>query len=131
MKTEKAWCVLYNRPSHLFLVKEKMIDFLDLYEKQKRKEQDKIYFSQAFDNKGRRYSQEFDTQLDTLANGGFGFLRLTKLKSIHCENTFTTKVISKENVSPWQLRGKTLIEADILSSVSHDNIVKVSIIISL
>ena len=122
---------MYNRLSHLFLVKEKMIDFLDLYEKQKRKEEDKIYFSQAFDSKGRRYSQEFDTQLDTLANGGFGFLRLTKLKSIHCAYALTTKVISKENVSPWQLRGKTLIEADILSSVSHDNIVKVSIIILL
>ena len=38
-----------------------MIDFLDLYEKQKKKEQDNIYFSLARDNKGRRYSQEFDT----------------------------------------------------------------------
>ena len=103
-----------------------MIDFLDLYEKQKKKEEDRIYFSEALDKKGRRYSQEFETEVNAFASGGFGFLRLSKLKSKASDKTFLTKVISKESVFGWQLRNKTLIEVDILSSINHDNIVKVS-----
>ena len=102
-----------------------MIDFLDLYEKQKKKEQDSIYFSQAFDKKGRRYSQEFETQHSLVANGGFGFLRLSKLKSKQSSETFITKVISKENLFEWQISEGKLMEADILSRLDHDNIVKV------
>jgi len=102
-----------------------MIDFLDLYEKQKKKEEDRIYFSGALDKKGRRYSQEFETEVNVVASGGFGFLRISKLKSKSSEKTFLTKVISKENVFSWQLRNKSLIEVDILSSINHDNIVKV------
>ena len=105
-----------------------MIDFLDLYEKQKKKEGDRIYFSEAIDKKGRRYSQEFETEVNVVASGGFGFLRLSKSKSKPSEKTFLTKVISKENVFSWQLRNKSLIEVDILSSINHDNIVKVSFV---
>ena len=103
-----------------------MIDFLELYEKQKKKEEDRIYFSEAFDKKGRRYSQEFETELNVVANGGFGFLRVSKLKSRQSDKTFLTKVISKENICGWQLKNKNLIEADLLSSINHDNIVKVN-----
>ena len=102
-----------------------MIDFLDLFEKQKKREGDRIYFSEAFDKNGRRYSQEFETDLTLEASGGFGFLRVSKLKSQESDQTFLTKVISKEN--GWQLRNKTLIEADILSSIDHENIVKVNL----
>ena len=104
-----------------------MIDFLDLFEKQKKREGDRIYFSEAFDKNGRRYSQEFETDLTLEASGGFGFLRVSKLKSQKSDQTFLTKVISKENVCGWQLRNKTLIEADILSSIDHENIVKVNL----
>ena len=104
-----------------------MIDFLDLYEKQKKKEEDRIYFSEAFDKKGRRYSQEFETELNVEASGGFGFLRASKLKSRQADKTFLTKVVSKETVCGWQLRNKSLIEADLLSSIEHDNIVKVNL----
>ena len=103
-----------------------MIDFLELYEKQKKKEEDRIYFSEAFDKKGRRYSQDFETELKVVASGGFGFLRLSKLKSSQSDKIFLTKVISKEDVCGWQLRNKTLIEADILTSINHENIVQVS-----
>ena len=75
----------------------------------------------------RRYFQEFETELNVEANGGFGFLRVSKLKSRQSDKTFLTKVISKENVCDWQLRNKTLIEADILSSIDHQNIVKVNL----
>ena len=102
-----------------------MIDFLDLFERQKQREEDNIYFSKAYDDRGRRYSQEFVTELSTVAKGGFGFLRLSKLKSKHSGEAFMTKVISKESLSAWQLTGKTLVEADILSNINHDNIVKV------
>ena len=103
-----------------------MIDFLELYEKQKKKEEDRIYFSEAFDKKGRRYSQDFETELKVVASGGFGFLRLSKLKKNPSDKTFLTKVISKDTVCGWQLRNKTLIEADILSNINHENIVQVS-----
>ena len=103
-----------------------MIDFLDLFEKQKKKEEDRIYFSEAFDKKGRRYSQDFETEPKVVASGGFGFLRLSKLKSSQSDKIFLTKVISKEDVCGWQLRNKTLIEADILTSINHENIVQVS-----
>ena len=103
-----------------------MINFADLYEKQKKKEEDRIYFSEAFDKKGRRYSQEFDTELNAEASGGFGFLRVSKIKSRQSDKTFLTKVISKENICGWQLRNQNLIEADLLSSINHENIVKVN-----
>ena len=74
----------------------------------------------------RRYFQEFETELNVEANGGFGFLRVSKLKSGQSDKTFLTKVISKENISDWQLRNKNLVEADLLSSINHDNIVKVN-----
>ena len=102
-----------------------MIDFLDLFEKQRQKEEDNIYFSKAYDDKGRRYSQEYVTELDTVSKGGFGFLRLSRLKSNNSSKTYMTKVISKEDLFAWQVADKNLVEADILSNINHDNIVKV------
>jgi len=99
--------------------------FEALYARQKQEAEDKIYFSSATSQSGRRYSQDFSPQTATIGRGGFGFARACKAKKGGKE-TLVTKVIDRTFVQTWQVDGNgNLLEAKILKKLSHPAIVDV------
>jgi len=97
--------------------------FEALYARQKQEAEDKIYFSSAISQSGRRYSQDFSPQIATIGRGGFGFVRACKAKKGGKE-AIVTKVIDRTLVQTWQVdENGDLLEAKILKKLSHPAVV--------
>jgi len=46
-----------------------------------KKQEDKMYLSEAYSGEGRRYSEEYFTKSNLLGEGGYGFVRLSRRQS--------------------------------------------------
>merc|ERR1712179_277683 len=101
--------------------------FEELLEHNKQIVKDKPFFSEAFSDTGRRYSEDYWTKPTLLGSGGYGFVRLSRRKSRpDCEENYVaTKVIAKDAIDDWQLYEGNITEAEILKRISHKNIVQV------
>ena len=101
------------------------MDFEQLFERQKQKEEEKLMFGQAQDKYGEHFLDVYSCDNNQIGKGGFGFVK----KSFHKarknnQDSYVTKVIPKENLLSWQTHNDTLIEAEILLKLDHGNIVK-------
>jgi len=101
------------------------MDFEQLFERQRQKEEEKLMFGQAQDKKGEHFLDVYSCDNNQIGEGGFGFVK----KSFHNarknnQDSYVTKVIPKENLLSWQTHNDTLIEAEILLKLDHENIVK-------
>jgi len=92
-----------------------------------KKQEDKMYLSEAYSGEGRRYSEEYFTKSNLLGEGGYGFVRLSRRQSRPDteENHLATKVIAKNSLEKWQEVEGSIAEAEILMKLSHDNILRV------
>ena len=98
--------------------------FEELLEKERLRELDKQYFSGAENAEGKLYCDDFESVSGVVGSGGFGLIKLSKPKRKNQQSIkFITKMIAKENILPWQMKGGQLLEAEILMNISHVNIV--------